>query len=53
MRLKDEFISTEHIFLAILGERNTPSARILQEFGVTRDRVLNAIQTLRGGQKSH
>jgi ATP-dependent Clp protease ATP-binding subunit ClpC len=49
--LKDEFISTEHIFLAILGERNTPSARILQEFGVTRDRVLNAIQNLRGGQK--
>jgi ATP-dependent Clp protease ATP-binding subunit ClpC len=49
--LKDEFISTEHIFLAILGERNTPSARILQEFGVTRDRVLNAVQNLRGGQK--
>ncbi len=49
--LKDEFISTEHIFLAILGERNTSSSRILQEFGVTRDRVLNAIQNLRGGQK--
>jgi ATP-dependent Clp protease ATP-binding subunit ClpC len=49
--LKDEFISTEHIFLAIMGERNTSSARILQEFGVTRDRVLNAIQGLRGGQK--
>ena len=49
--LKDEFISTEHIFLAILGERNTSSSRILQEFGVTRDRVLSAIQALRGGQK--
>jgi ATP-dependent Clp protease ATP-binding subunit ClpC len=49
--LKDEFISTEHIFLAIMGERNTSSARILQEFGVSRDRVLNAIQSLRGGQK--
>ncbi|MFN2136298.1 MAG: ATP-dependent Clp protease ATP-binding subunit, partial [Candidatus Promineifilaceae bacterium] len=49
--LKDEFISTEHIFLAILGERNTPSARILQEYGITRDRVLNAVQALRGGQK--
>ncbi|MFN2121863.1 MAG: Clp protease N-terminal domain-containing protein, partial [Candidatus Promineifilaceae bacterium] len=49
--LKDEFISTEHIFLAILGERNTPSARILQEFGATRDRVMSAIQSLRGGQK--
>ena len=29
-RLSDEFISTEHIFLAILSERNTPAARILQ-----------------------
>ena len=50
-RLKDEFISTEHIFLAILSERNTPSARIIQEFGVTRDRALNAIKELRGGQR--
>lgn len=50
-RLKDEFISTEHIFLAMLSERNTPSARILQEFGVTRERVLEAIKHLRGGQR--
>src|SRR5690606_31421676 len=51
-RLKDEFISTEHIFLAILSERNTPSARILQEFGVTRERVMDAIPYLRGGQRA-
>ncbi|MFQ5434710.1 MAG: ATP-dependent Clp protease ATP-binding subunit, partial [Anaerolineae bacterium] len=50
-RLKDEFISTEHIFLAILSERNTPSARILQEFGVNRDRVLSGIDQLRGGKR--
>jgi ATP-dependent Clp protease ATP-binding subunit ClpC len=50
-RLKDEFISTEHIFLAILSERNTPSARILQEFAVTRERVMEAIKSLRGGQR--
>ena len=50
-RLKDEFISTEHIFLAIMSERNTPSARILQEFGVTRERVLNSIKDLRGGKR--
>ena len=49
--LKDEYISTEHVFLAILGERNTASARIMQEFGVTRERVLDAIDNLRGGQK--
>lgn len=50
-RLKDEFISTEHIFLSILSERNTPSARILQEFGVNRERVLEGIKKLRGGQR--
>lgn len=50
-RLKDEFISTEHIFLAILSERNTPSARVLQEFNITRDRVLDAVKRLRGGQR--
>ena len=50
-RLKDEFISTEHIFLAILSERNTPAARILQEFAVTRERLMEGIESLRGGQR--
>ncbi len=50
-RLKDEYISTEHIFLAILSERSTPAARLLEGAGVTRDRVYEAIQQLRGGQR--
>ena len=50
-RLKDEYISTEHIFLAILTERNTPAARILESAGLSRDRVYDAIQELRGGQR--
>ena len=50
-RLKDEYISTEHIFLAILTERNTPAARIFESAGLTRDRVYSAIQDLRGGQR--
>ncbi len=50
-RLKDEYISTEHIFLAILSERNTSAARILESAGLTRDRVLDAIQQMRGGQR--
>src|SRR5512142_2713234 len=50
-RLKDEYISTEHIFLAILTERNTPAARILESAGLTRERVYDAIQDLRGGQR--
>jgi len=50
-RLKDEYISTEHLFLAILSERNTPAARMLESAGLTRDRVLTAVQELRGGQR--
>ncbi|MCA9981085.1 MAG: ATP-dependent Clp protease ATP-binding subunit, partial [Anaerolineales bacterium] len=50
-QLKDEFISTEHILLAILSERNTPTARIMQEFGLTRDRVMEGIEHLRGGRR--
>jgi ATP-dependent Clp protease ATP-binding subunit ClpC len=50
-RLKDEYISTEHIFLATLTERNTPAARILEGAGITRDRVFESIQQIRGGQR--
>jgi len=50
-RLKDEYISTEHIFLAILTERNTPASRILESAGITRDRVFESIQQIRGGQR--
>ncbi len=50
-RLKDEFISTEHLFLAILDEKNTPAARILDGEGVTKDRVYKAVDEIRGGQR--
>jgi len=50
-RLKDDYISTEHLFLAIAGERNTPVARILRESGVTKDRIYDAIKDVRGGQR--
>jgi ATP-dependent Clp protease ATP-binding subunit ClpC len=50
-RLKDDYISTEHLFLAITNERNTPVARLLRETGVTKDRVYDAIKEVRGGQR--
>ena len=50
-RLKDEYISTEHIFLAILSERSTPAARLMEGAGVTKERVLEAVNQLRGGQR--
>ncbi|MDH3943946.1 MAG: AAA family ATPase [Anaerolineae bacterium] len=50
-RLKDEYISTEHIFLAILSEKSTPSARLLDGIGITKERTNDAVQQLRGGQR--
>ena len=50
-RLKDEYISTEHLFLAILSERNTPAGRMLDGAGVTKERVYEAVQQMRGGQR--
>ena len=50
-RLKDDYISTEHLFLAIASERNTPAARILLENGVTKQRIYDTIKSIRGGQR--
>ena len=50
-KLKDEYISTEHIFLAILSERQTAIARIMKDAGITRERVLEIIKEFRGGQR--
>src|SRR5215204_1941815 len=52
-RLKDEFVSTEHLLLAIAGEtgRSGPSARVLQHAGATRDAVLQALTAVRGSQR--
>ncbi len=49
--MQDEYISTEHLFLAVLNERGTPCARILQEIGVNKGRVADVIEEVRGGQK--
>ena len=44
--MSDDLISTEHMFLAILTERNTPAARILESSGLTHDNVLETIEAL-------
>ncbi len=50
-RLKDDYISTEHIFLAIMSERNTAVAKIMADNGITRERANDAIKDVRGGQR--
>lgn len=51
-RLKDEYISTEHLLVAIASESGRPpTVRILSELGVTRDRIFKALTSIRGSQR--
>jgi len=50
-RLRDEYISTEHIFLAILAERNTALSKLMADYNITRDRVSDTVKDIRGGQR--
>src|SRR5476651_778812 len=51
-RLKDEFVSTEHLFIALADEGGrSPSAQLLKQSGVSRDTILQALTTIRGSQR--
>jgi ATP-dependent Clp protease ATP-binding subunit ClpB len=49
-RLKDEFISVEHVLLGAVEDQGA-TARIFKEFGITRDRLMRALQEVRGNQR--
>ena len=49
--MQDEYISTEHLFLSVAGERGTPSARVLQEVGVTKSTFYNHFESRAAGDK--
>lgn len=48
--LKDEYVSVEHLLLGIIKE-NGASAKILSKYGVTREKVSEALKSLRGTQR--
>jgi ATP-dependent Clp protease ATP-binding subunit ClpC len=50
-RLKDEFVSTEHLLIAIASERDGDASRILREFGIDQEKIYRALQGIRGGQR--
>ncbi len=50
-QFKDEYVSVEHIFLALLLEKNTPSSRILAKYGISRETFLEALSKVRGNQR--
>src|SRR3989454_2454053 len=49
-KLKDEFTSAEHYLLA-LSSANVPAAKALKELGVTHDKLMQALQQVRGSQR--
>ena len=50
-QFKDEYVSVEHIYLSLIAESGTPSARILTKYGITRERFLAALSSVRGNQR--
>ncbi|MBV9780849.1 MAG: ATP-dependent chaperone ClpB [Acidobacteriaceae bacterium] len=49
-RLKDEYVSVEHLLLAVAEDQGA-AGRILREFGLTRDRLMKALLEVRGNQR--
>ncbi|CAB1077476.1 protein disaggregation chaperone [Alkalispirochaeta odontotermitis] len=50
-KMKDEFVSIEHLFLAIADEKQGAAAGILSRAGVTRDSILKVLLEIRGSQR--
>jgi ATP-dependent Clp protease ATP-binding subunit ClpB len=50
-QLKDDYVSVEHILLAIVDERSGTAGRILKELGLTRDKLMQALRQVRGSQR--
>jgi ATP-dependent Clp protease ATP-binding subunit ClpB len=51
-RLKDEYVSTEHLFIAIAAEGGrSPAFRLLQQRGISKDTILQAMASVRGSQR--
>ena len=50
-RLKDDFISTEHLLIAIAAEGSGEAATILKEFGIDQEKIYRALQDIRGGHR--
>lgn len=50
-QMGDEYVSVEHLFLSILKNPNDAVKAIMKEYGITRERFLQALSTVRGNQR--
>jgi ATP-dependent Clp protease ATP-binding subunit ClpB len=50
-KFKDEYVSTEHLFLAIAGAEKDPAGRVLKKLGASHEAILQALAGVRGSQR--
>jgi len=50
-KLKDDYVSTEHLLMAMMGEKADAAASIMKDLGLTRDALMSALKEVRGGQR--
>ena len=50
-RMKDEYVSVEHIVLALLSKPNSAMKQVFQQFGITKNGFLNALASVRGNTR--
>ncbi|MCH8920077.1 MAG: AAA family ATPase [Chloroflexi bacterium] len=50
-RLKDEYVGVEHILIAVADEREGEAVRILERFGIDKEKIYRALQEVRGGAR--
>jgi ATP-dependent Clp protease ATP-binding subunit ClpB len=50
-QMQDEFISTEHLLLAIVEEKDGDAGKIMRQHGITRDDLFKVIEQMRGGSR--
>ena len=48
---QDDYVAVEHLYLALLDEKDSPSARLFMTYQVTVDKFLQALKKIRGGQR--
>ena len=50
-QFKDEYVSVEHLYLALVEENGTPSAAIFRRYGIDKEKLLQALTKVRGSQR--
>ncbi|AWB10425.1 MAG TPA: AAA family ATPase [Thermodesulfobium narugense] len=51
IRLKDEFVGVDHVLIAIVKEGESPASRLLNEYGITEEKVYQILKDIRGTQR--